>query len=104
MSTRKERRVKAAMEPLLEEVKKYVEDENKAKTLGLMGQVKLKIGAHYDRAKKETQLVLTFIENRAKTQVKAIKVKKAATSRKIRKKVNEVMEPAKEPLPNVTPA
>jgi len=95
MSTRKERRVKVAMGPLLEEVKRYVEDENKAKSLGLMGQVKLKIGAHYDRTKRETQLVLTFIENKTKTRIKSIG--KATTSQKIQKKVEKE-------LPLVTPA
>lgn len=80
MSTRKERRIKATMGPLIEEVKKYVEDENKIQALGLMGQIKLKVGAHYDRTKKETQVILTFVEK--KTQAHVARVKKMAEPKK----------------------
>jgi len=72
MSARKDRQIKAAMSPLVEEVRKYVEN-NKAETLGFVGDVRLKVKAHYDKVKKETQLILTFVGKEAEKQIARVK-------------------------------
>jgi len=64
MSARKDRQIKATMKPLIEEVQKYIETKNN--DLGFVEGARLKVKAHYDRVKNETQLIFTFINKGAK--------------------------------------
>jgi len=72
MSVRKERRIKEAMRPIINEVKAYV--ETKKETLGLPKGVRLKVGANYDKIKKETQLIFTFIGKQVNTVTSATEI------------------------------
>jgi len=71
MSVRKDRQLKAEMAPLIEDVQKYVETNQN--TIPVIARSsKLKVKAHYDRLKKETQLILTFVERAAGEKKRAV--------------------------------
>lgn len=96
MSTRKERRMKSAIEPLIQQVKDYVgQHSEQMAALGIAGKIKFHTNVKTDKLKKEAQIVFTLAQGRV------AKVKAARQERK--KKEAETEELGAGPVPPATP-
>lgn len=78
MSTRKERRMKTAIDPLIKQVKDYVtQNEGQMEALGIVGKIKFHANVRTDKLKKEAQIIFTLAQGRVAKEVKEYKKKKA---------------------------
>lgn len=70
MSTRKERRMKTAIDPLIKQVKDYVShNEDQLAALGIIGKVKFHANVKTDKLNKQAQIIFTLVQGKMSRKV-----------------------------------